>query len=239
MNMLDQIMGGRTRGRRAAPLEAEKLRELRPADLALLDVEGRPAGSPKLLAKLGERHHSLARALAAGMKDGQAAIITGYCVSRISTLKGDPTFQGLLDFYRANLDSTYADLHERMATLSLDAVNRLQELMEEAPDSLSPSLTLDIVKALADRTGHGPVSKSEVKTLHLTPEDLRSISNETTEHERIQIGEAGGTGPSERSPVYDRTVSEDSAEGKSGARNHVPEPTLPVSPPNARVGGVP
>lgn len=237
--MLDQIMGGRTRGRRAAPLEAEKLRELRPADLALLDVEGRPAGSPKLLAKLGERHHSLARALAAGMKDGQAAIITGYCVSRISTLKVDPAFQGLLDFYRSNLDSTYADLHERMATLSLDAVNRLQELMEEDPDSLSPSLTLDIVKALADRTGHGPVSKSEVKTLHLTPEDLRSIANETTEHERIQIGEAGNTGPSQRGPVYDKPVSQDSAEGESSPGDNLSKPAVSVPPPNAGVGGVP
>jgi len=139
-------------------VEADFVRELNEADLVLLDaprgVQSRP------IAKLRDSHHALARALAAGMKPGEASLITGYSPSRISVLQNDPSFKELLEFYRQSQDAAYANLHDRMATLSLDAIAELRERLDERPEEFTPGALLEMVKTLADRTGHAPTTKS-------------------------------------------------------------------------------
>lgn len=137
------------------PLEAEVLRELTEADLLI--AAATPKGSvPSLVKKLNDKHHALARALAGGMDNITAGIVTGYSESRISILRNDPSFQELLAFYRQNLDVVYADMHSRMSTLSLVVLEELAERLESEPEKIGTKTILDILQTLTDRTGFGP-----------------------------------------------------------------------------------
>ena len=147
-------------GRRPKPLHAEVARQLSEADLALLASDRGTAAQP--LKRIGERHHALARNLAAGLSPGQAAAITGLCLSRVSVLQGDPAFQELMQFYRQEKDAAFADMYEQLAGLSKDALLLMRERLEEAPEEFSNPMLLEIVTKLADRSGHGPSSRSEV-----------------------------------------------------------------------------
>lgn len=154
----------RTRGRAARDVAFAEVRALAETDIALLGAEKGSKAPP--LKRLGDRHHALARCLASGMSDGDAAIACGYVQSRVSILKGDPAFQELLAFYREDTDRAYRDMHERLAGLSRDAVDelhaRLEEDMEAEEKKIGIGHLLEIAKMGADRTGHGPQSSQTV-----------------------------------------------------------------------------
>jgi hypothetical protein len=149
-------------GRVAEPLHCEYSRDLGTADIEALKL---PRGSapPRSLVRIHASHHSLARCLAAGMKPAQAALVTGYSPGRINDLQKDPAFQALVADYSAEARSIFADLAERMANISLDAIELLQERLHDDPKGFTVPLLLDIVKAFADRTGHGPGQEVHIK----------------------------------------------------------------------------
>ena len=150
----------RVNGRASRPLSAVQVRELDSTDIALLAEEKGSTAPP--LKRLSERHHALARCLASGMADGDAAITCGYVLSRVSILKADPAFQELLAFYRQNVTDKYLDMHGVLAGLSLDAAMELRERLEadtQAEDkTLSVGQLIELTKMGADRTGYGPQS---------------------------------------------------------------------------------
>lgn len=119
---------------------------------------------PAPLKRLSERHHALARCLAGGMSEANAAITCGYVQSRVSILKADPAFQELLAFYREDVESKYLDMHGVLAGLSLDAATELRERLEEDMNADEKKITLnaliELTKLGADRTGFGPQSSS-------------------------------------------------------------------------------
>lgn len=144
----------------SAPREAVKVslaREIDDADLEILRPASQ-AGSG--LKRLRDTHHGLARLIAVGISNVEASSITGYTPSYISTLKNDPAFQELVQFYRSNLTVVQGDLHQRMTGLSLAFVEELRDRLETAPESMTNDFVLDALKVLADRTGHAPVSKN-------------------------------------------------------------------------------
>lgn len=242
MSLIDEIVGlggPRLKGRAHRPVvDAQKLRELTPADLALLELEGnRTTSASKPIARLNQRHHGLARALAGGMKDTEAAIVTGYDPSRISILKGDPTFRALVDFYRENLDKVFSDLHEKMAGLSAEAADRLRDLLENDENVLSASVLLDILKATADRTGYAPKTQVEVKTLHLTPDDLRRLKDETNETHRVRIvGGSDDRGAAVLLPSTGQPLATDAPERCKGEGEDIREKGWKAPPEDAASG---
>ena len=146
-------------GRRPAPLEATVARELTPADIELLAVHrGTQPAEPR---RIMERHHALAKALASGMSDGEAAALVGYDPSRVSILKGSPAFRELMDLYRSRADAEFAEMHATLAGLSKDAALELRARLEEQPESLTIGQLLQTLQLAADRTGFGPTSKQE------------------------------------------------------------------------------
>jgi hypothetical protein len=145
-------------GRKSIPCLAEIVRPLTEADRALLATER--GIQPTSIKKLTDSHHALARVLAEGLKDVEAAAITGYTPSRISVLRDSPLFAELIEHYRANKDTALADLHERMLTAGLVAVNELAGRLETEPEKIGTTTILEAIKTLADRTGHGPQTKS-------------------------------------------------------------------------------
>lgn len=153
--------------RGANPLDAPRAdyvafsRDLTEADIAALSA---PQGvRPKSLVRIHASHHSLARCLASGMRPAQAGLVTGYSSSRISILQNDPAFCGLVEDYRNEAKAAFADLAERMSDLSLDAIEILQERLHDNPEQFTVGTLLDVVRAFADRTGHGPNSKVDLQ----------------------------------------------------------------------------
>lgn len=148
----------RLKGRALRPLTAAVARNLEAADLALLGAE--KGSRPAALKRISDRHHTLARHIAGGMKPGEAAVICRYDVSRVSILLDDPAFQELLAFYRSEIDAEYVDLHAQLAGLSRTAAAELLDRLEDAPEDFSIGQLQEVVKLGADRTGHGPQSSS-------------------------------------------------------------------------------
>jgi hypothetical protein len=144
----------RTRGRAAVPLAAEIVRDLERADMELLTQEKGSVAPP--LKRISDRHHALARNLAAGMSDTEAGLICGYTSSRISILKADPAFKNLMEFYREGVEEVYRDLHEQLSGLAKDAAAEIAMRLEEEPEKVSMGQLMELTKMGADRTGHGP-----------------------------------------------------------------------------------
>lgn len=140
-------------GRKTRTLTIGEPRALTPADLAMPNIAPAP---PKPLKAIRDSHHALARCLATGMSEGDASLTTGYSPGRISVLKADPQFQELLAFYRTQSTEIVADFRARMADLGMDALAELRDRLEEDPDKFSEGLLKEIVRDMADRTGHAP-----------------------------------------------------------------------------------
>lgn len=148
----------RTRGRASIPLDATAVGQLTQADLALLQEE--KGSQSSAIKRISDRHHTLARCLAEGQSEQEAAINSGYVLSRVSVLKADPAFQELLSFYRKDVNRQYLDVHAKLAGVSGDALNEIQERLENEPEKISLGALIDLAKMGADRTGFGPQSSS-------------------------------------------------------------------------------
>lgn len=140
--------------RRPSTLQYEVVREMEEADLALLNQVAGIAPTP--LKRLSDRHHALARLLASGVPEGEAALILNYDNARISILKASPAFQELLTLYRKEVDREFASVLEHMAGMSKDALMELRERLEETPDKFSNNELLRIVVESVDRTVAAP-----------------------------------------------------------------------------------
>lgn len=202
-------------GRKHQPILAEVLRSLTEADVALLATER--GIQPSSIKKLTDSHHALARCLAEGMKDADAAAVTGYTPSRISVLRDSPLFAELIEHYRSNKDAAVADLHERMATLGLDLVEELRERLETEPEKIGTSLVLEALKTVADRTGHGPSSKTTNVNLNVSLADrvaegrrrAQGLSTKAPSHPSSVLGPGRSDGPPLLlSPALDQSVVE-------------------------------
>lgn len=122
---------------------------------------GEPMGvAPMDRKKMRHTHHRLAQLLAGGMSEGQAGALCGYTVYTVCILKNDPAFIELLNHYTATKEEAFADFVDAAAALSMDMLDRLREVLEEEPEKLSPSILLESIKTLADRSGNAPVTRS-------------------------------------------------------------------------------
>lgn len=145
-------------GRATKALHAEVVRELTQSDLALLATER--GVQPTHVQRITDRHHALARCLASGMSATEAGLCTGYTASRISVLRGDPAFEELIAFYRADRGAEVLDLQSKFTALAKDATTEIQERLELEPASFGNDQLIDVVKLAADRSGNGPQSKT-------------------------------------------------------------------------------
>lgn len=144
-------------GRKSAPLHAEFSRELTPLDMTLQNTKATPQGG---IQKLRSSHHAAARYFALGMKNYEVSAVTGYTEARLSVLKSDPTFQELVQYYQDNSTEKVVELRDRMLTVGMDALDVLQERLDERPDDFKNAELTDVVRTMADRTGNGPSSSS-------------------------------------------------------------------------------
>lgn len=146
------------RGRRARDVGVEYSRDLTARDVEATQLPRAVTATP--LKRLKDRHHSLARYLAAGMPEGHAALICGYDVSRVSVLKADPSFRELLVFYSNRQAEQFDSLGDKLSTIAGESAQLLIEKLEEDPESVSVGQLIELTKLGADRTGYGPQSSA-------------------------------------------------------------------------------
>lgn len=116
--------------------------------------------NPPNVKALRHTHHRLAQFLAGGMDETIAAKLCNYTPNRVSILKGDPAFQELMAHYKSIVDDEFTDFISAAADLSLDMVGRLQQILDEEPEKLSPGTILEAIRTLADRSGNSPVQRT-------------------------------------------------------------------------------
>lgn len=180
----------RSRGRAERPVVVTGVGELSLDDIEKLDD---PIGvTPTPLKELRTTHHQMAQMVARGDSVVQISAALGFSVSRVSILKSDPTFAELVEFYREKNEELYADTQLRLKNLTDDAVEVLHSRLHDNPDAIGTATLLEIVKSGADRSGAGPSSTLNLKTLHLTAADIAQIKENAID------GSSDHSGPRER-----------------------------------------
>jgi len=154
------LQSPKTIGRKEKAIEVLSIRPLIGEDLdKFLEEQGT---KPVPIKALRQKHHALARALASGMDDNKAGLITGYNASYVSILKSDPTFKNLVYLYQKEQDDIFADMNQKLANVSMDALSELSDRLEDTPDDFSVAQLMDIVVKTADRSGNGPQTSQTV-----------------------------------------------------------------------------
>jgi len=151
--MLESILPAR-----GAEVNIVVLREVAESDIADLQLARNVGTVP--LKKLREIHHRIALLMVTGQFDADVAAATGYSLTRLSILKNDPAFKELLEFYRDSRKKAETQVMENLSTLRNDAISELSERLEVEPESFSNRELMELLTTTADRTGHGPTSKS-------------------------------------------------------------------------------
>lgn len=118
------------------------------------------------LTRITGRHRLLAQYIAQGMGTTEAARRVGLTVSYTSILKNDPTFQDLISHAKAHQERAFIDTNERLAAITGNALDEINERFEEDPAQFSTDELLHIAALGADRTGFGP-KKTEERNINL------------------------------------------------------------------------
>lgn len=161
------------------PLTAEDIQKVNSAAVGVSDT--------KALKKLRDRHHLAAELMAKGYKDVEIAGITGYSQSRLSILKNDPAFAELVETKRAVVRVTFTDTVEKMKAFTDDAIETLQERLEDTPDTFTNTQLIEAVKTIGDRAGFAPVQKSIAVQIPLDNSKLGAIKAKVKERQIGQV----------------------------------------------------
>ena len=144
----------------AAIPEITGIRSLARADLSVL-LEKRPKTELK---SITDKHHRIARAVAAGLSNIDVAAICGITANRVAILKVDRTFIELSAHYRGIVTADFVaatdSYLEVLLANKLKAEVMLGDKLDAAIDGDEFLPTRDlmaIARDAADRTGHGKV----------------------------------------------------------------------------------
>jgi len=132
-DLVNEIIARPSRGRKPASVAGSVVRQLDESDIQKLNDQsfGQLGSTASPLKRLKHSHHNLARLVADGVREEEISAITGYSSSYISAIKHDPAFEGLVKYYEEQKGQVYLDVHQRLSTLSLDAVDELQSRLAE------------------------------------------------------------------------------------------------------------
>ena len=107
---------------------------------------------PTALVRLRHTHHLLARALAEGKSNIEAAALSGYSPNSVSALKADPAFRELVAHYKAQVDDLFAQIQDRIGALGVSFLDEIQFRLESAPESFSIGQLQKMAEFLLDRS---------------------------------------------------------------------------------------
>lgn len=143
------------------------------------------------VARIRERHHTIARMVAAGMPNERICSVMGITETSLEMLKDNtPAFQELVFHYeqrgpRAEREEEYLEQKHRIAKL---AQYELHDRLVEDPDSFSASELLRIQDSYDDRTGFSK------QTVHVTVHQELAARLENSRRRRVVPAGAGDGG---------------------------------------------
>lgn len=160
-DLVAEIMAPSSRGRKPSGVQGSVTRELEPSDIQKLHglSFGALGSVAPPLKRLKHSHHGLARLVADGVREGEISSITGYSQSYISTIKKHPDFVDLVAYYAEQKREVYLDVHQRLSSLSMDAVDELQGRLAEEPDRFDNRELKEIAEMGLDRVGYGKATQ--------------------------------------------------------------------------------
>jgi hypothetical protein len=133
--------------------------------------------------------------LASGRRDIEVSRITGYSPARIATLRRDPLFQDLLEFYSSSSDAARREFTEMSEDIARDLAQSIHEdILDGTPVPLRDKA--EAYKIFADRAGFAPIQRTIRKNLNVTVA-------ERMERARRSRGEAGRLVPNQDSEGRD------------------------------------
>lgn len=130
-----------------------------PEDLEALKVK---RDNLPIIGRLRDPHHLLARCVASGMDNTEAAYASGYTRERVNMLLKDPTFVDLVNHYRQIVTADWRrslDSFNQLAVGNmLKAERQIAEKLEAADEAGETLPTRDLIaisRDAADRFGYG------------------------------------------------------------------------------------
>jgi hypothetical protein len=168
----------------SAPLAWAVSRELHEADW--LSPKG---AKPIPLKALRASHHQLARLLAEGSSDAEISALLGYCPSRISILKRDPSVAELIAFYARRQDELSVDVSQRLKGLTIDTLEVLHERLLEAPEDIKTADLREVAEMGLDRIGLPKATRNVQVNVAMTAEELRELRESANSGSFIPRGE--------------------------------------------------
>ena len=116
------------------------------------DLEVMTTRPQSVVARLRHSHHLLARSLAEGKSNIQAAAISGYTPGTVTSLKNDPAFQELVTHYREQVSDLFEQIQDRLGALGLSFLDELQHRLEQDPGQFSIGQLRGLAESLLDRS---------------------------------------------------------------------------------------
>jgi hypothetical protein len=188
--LIDEAVAALPRGRRGKPSTPPMLvREITEDDLPGIISSPAPPPGDQPMKRLRHTHHLAARCLAEGRSLVETSAITGYTPARLGQLKNDPTFTELMNYYQAQVETKWLNVHERLATLGIALTEELQQRLEEEPEKFTNEELRKWAETALDRSGFGPSRtqnvnvKSQSATLHL----IEQIKGETRDSAEVKL----------------------------------------------------
>ena len=200
-------------GRKAKVFSAEILGPLTPEDLLEREVQPEGQSTAPPLQRVRANHHNLAKLLASGMPEGEAAIVCGYSISRVSILKADPAFQELLHFYAAKKDALFQDVMGMVSGLAVDAILEVRERLESDPGRVSTKDLLELLNTSLDRLGYKPAERHVHVHTSTTIDALRAAAEAARATSVVYVDQEGPESEEHRALL--ESVAEDPFEGLS------------------------
>ncbi len=124
---------------------------------------------------LRARHHKLARLIAAGTTQREAAKILGMSEVTVSLLKRSPQFANLLLHYMGREDDEALGIRELLKETALDALLRVSEKLEASVEEIPLKDLQTVAASLLDRAGFSPVMKTVSANIGVSREDLEEM----------------------------------------------------------------
>jgi hypothetical protein len=143
-------------GRRGRGYEILAVRELTADEVKNLHRAKLPA-----VKRLRHAHQRLALLIATGLTDGEISTLTGYSLSRISSLKADPAFRQLISVKQGLIEShtvdQIAEYNSLILTNGIKAeqliADKLDAAIEDEEDDIPWAVLLKASRDAADRVG--------------------------------------------------------------------------------------
>lgn len=162
-SLVEEVDLGSGRGSRkkAEELEISVARLLTEADLpAILNPPALPTTSRPTLKSLRPSHHKLAQLVAEGKSGPEISLLTGYATAYLSTLKDDPAFAELVDYYLSQQKEIFIDAQQRLRLIGMDAADKLHEHLNDPTKVWSHRELMDVIKLTmpAETTAKAPAA---------------------------------------------------------------------------------